>query len=284
MGLGEGMVSRVLVLCSLLGSSAVFSQVNQVVSKQKSSNSFFKKVLPDTAGYFSLMAGPSLGGDGDPVDKNGEIQENSMSTWNQIALRWKIPNSNYQFVMNNQLIINHNPSAEDDRFIVDDSWFGIRGLWFKSGRLTFAGTIDSFTPVTQLQSTREEGILFNPGGFHVLNYQLTNRLSIGSWFWFRTYLYGRPTTAEDYRADYLFAPTISYKVKDWYSMDIFYQINGESRRSYKMVLFEDDSFNFKHSFRINKYLTFEPMITLFRGSNYNPSKGNFNAWFSGTIF
>lgn len=278
------MAFRLLLVGYIFWCSAVFSQSNQLISNENKIGNLAKEVLPDSVSYFSWMSGPSLGGELNQLDENGDVQDNSLNTWNQVSLRWNTPNKNFQFVINNPFIINHNPSSEDETYVLEDSWFGIRGLWFKSGNLSFFGTIDTFTPLTQLPETREEKVLFNPGGFQILNYQVNNRFSFGGWLWFRAYIYGRRTIEEDNRSDFLIAPTATYKVNDWYSISTFYRFNGESKRSYKMIVAPDDSINLKQAFKINKYLTIEPFMTLFRQSNYSLEKGNLNVWLSGTLF
>lgn len=280
------MAYRILFISFIIifGSYNAQSQTNQITSSENEPASLIERVLPDNSSYFSWLSGPNLGGVPNQLDENGQVKENSLATWSQVSLLWKTSNDDYQIVMNNPFIINHNPSAEDDTYALLDATFGIRGLWFKSGKLSIGGMINTFTPVTQLAETRQDKILFNPGGFQALNYQVNNRLSIGGWLWFRAYIYGRPTTSEDNRTDFFVAPIVSFKVNDWYTISSFYQFNGANKRSFKTTITPDDSINLKQAFRINKYLTVEPFFTLYRESNYSFSKGNLNVWLSGNLF
>lgn len=245
---------------------------NTSVFESSQLSKFAKKVLPKRVSYFSAVDGPRLTG------------KSSASSFNQIALRWDTPSADHEFVVNNQFLANHTPSDGDKRYILIDPWFGVRGQWFKFGNLSAFGTMDTLTPLTRLKDTREQGILFNPGGFNIINYQVNDDFSFGGYLIFRTYIYGRKTTLEDKRSNFLVAPSANYNVNSWFTTSVFYQFNGETDQNYKTSIFEDDSLNFMQTFKINKFLTFEPRLTFFRESNFNIDKGSFNIWLSGMVF
>ena len=93
----------------IFGSYNAQSQTNQITSSENEPASLIERALPDNSSYFSWLSGPNLGGISNQLDENGQVKENSLATWSQVSLLWKTSKDDYQIVMNNPFIINHNP-------------------------------------------------------------------------------------------------------------------------------------------------------------------------------
>lgn len=258
-----------------------FSQSN--ISNINTQNNILKKIKPDHLNYFSIFSGPSLGGSGNPVNQEGQIQKGSITTWNQIGSSWNIRNSKLRIIANPRFAINHNSLASEKDFELLDPVFGIAGPWFQAGKLRFSGSINSILPALRTNDTKNGQLIFNPGGFNSISYTYSSKVTLGSWIWARFKFYEGDRPENQDILSYFLAPIITYSFNDKTSSSIFYQINGESLNGDKLSWFNDESLNLTTSFRISKYLTLEPMITMFRGTSFNLSKSNFNLWISGSF-
>jgi hypothetical protein len=258
----------------------IADELNRELNRTK--NSILTKYLPDNLTYFSQFSGPSLGNLEDPVDETGELQKGNISTWNQISFQWKI-SKDTKIVFNPRFLINYNTDDVDTLEYVSPV-IGIATTWYKKGKLKFTGGLNSINPLFKQKSHVESGLIFNPGGFNSLSYQASNKVRLGMWIWGRAKIYGKSTTADDDRFSYFFAPKIDYTFSDNHGLTAFYQVNGAAVNDYKIENGDDDSLNLLYSYTVNKFLTIEPMITMYRESNFDPAKSNINVWMSGRIF
>lgn len=276
---------KIFIIWAIVAPFIANSQVSPSVKSESTvkSGGVLEKIKPSRITYFSIFTGPNLGSFDDPKDENGVIDENSLSNWNQISLQWKI-NDRFNFVLNPRFSNNYNIAPGGKSVVLEDAVMGISGTWFKSGNFSFAGGMNTITPVTNTKETRDDGLIFNPGGFQIANYKLNSRYSVGSWIWGRASVYDRPTTSSDERFDYFYAPYVSMNINDKIGSMVFYQFNGELDNNYRLEQFSDDSLNFLMTFSINKFLTLEPIITFYRGTDYRVSDGNFSMWLSGRLF
>lgn len=278
-----------LVLTAVTGISLSTIFLPQIALAQ---NSYYKTtaerfadlVLPDRMTYFSVYSGPSFGGDGDPVNSSGEVQENSINTWNQVSFQWQATKKT-RIVLNPRFLINHNPDAETRETELVDPVVGFNTVWYKGEKLTFAGGINTILPFARTEGTEEDGVIFNPGGFNSLMYQATPRFSFGTWIWGRALFYDRPVGELDERYSFFFSPQVNYQFYDDFSATVFFQFDGDAVTTYRDIYLEsDETLNFMTTITINQYLTLQPMITVFRETGFNPSQGNFNLWLSGRFF
>ncbi len=280
-----------VAICALITLSAtVFSQDNTLpegISTDSPNNVFqnlsgervLEAIKPDRISYFSIFAGPSLNGSGDPVDEFGEVEENSINTWNQVSFQYQVTETK-RFVLNPRFILNHN-DPEARAFEVDDPVIGVAGRWFQFGKLSFGGGLNSIMPFARTPDTREDGLMFNPGGFNSLSYQATPKLSVGTWIWGRAFFYERSTEIRDERYAFFLSPQVNYDFSDNFGMSVFYQFDGEANNEYDIEMDTDQTLNLMTTITLNKYLTLQPMITLFQESSFQFESANFNMWLSG---
>lgn len=276
----------IITIVSFLSTSA-YTQSDSITASPTSSKSLkipilLERITPERITYFSIFTGPNLGGANDPVDEFGEVQEDSISTWNQVSFQWKI-NETKRFVVNPRFSINHN-IQEGDALEWEDPVFGVAGRWFKFGDLTFGGGLNTILPVARTEGTREDEIIFNPGGFNSIDYQLTPKMSIGSWVWGRAFFYEGRTDIDDTRYAFFLAPQINYNFTDKLGATVFYQFDGDANKEYDMAFDTNQTLNVLTTISLSKYITLQPMITLFQESDFKLANGNFNMWLSGRVF
>ncbi len=276
---------KLLTIASLicLSSSIAFGQITNTINS-KNLREAADVILPDRMTYFSVFTGPSLAGDGDPVDESGEVNENSINTWNQVSFQWQL-NDTKRFVINPRFTINHNPDDETDSAELNDPVVGIAGQWFKYGNLSFGGGLNTIVPFARTEGTREDGKTWNPGGFQSLMYDLNPNLSIGTWIWGRASIYDRDVEEFDETYSFFFSPQVNYNFNDNFGMTLFYQFGGDAVMTYQDIyLEENETMNLLFSYTINQYITLQPMITVYQAQGFDVAQGNFNMWISGRFF
>ena len=164
---------------------------------------------------------------------------------------------------------------------LDNPVFGITSLWYKNGNFTFSGGLNTvFAVVTE--SSREAGLEWNPGGFQAANYQVNNRLDVGTWLWGR-YRYFR-NDAEKSRAPIFVSPYVTYENNDYLKTQIFYQVNGQIANSDKAMWDPDEHLNFSVIYQLTETLSVQPILTVFRETDFSLNRGNINMWISGSFF
>lgn len=254
-----------------------------ISTKRAASRFSLRDIAPDSTNYFSEVAMPSLSDGADRKDMNGVTEENSLYTWTQVSFRWKL-NDKYQAMFNPRFVINHNPDPETETYEWDDPVFGINGTWYKNGKFSFGGNLDTILPIARTAETIDDGLLFNIGGWNTINYQATSKFSFGAWVSPRFNVYDRAMTEEDSALDLMFAPRVVYAINDKFSVSSFYQTNsvGDNKQSIRMD--EDDSFNLSASYTLNDKLTVEPILTLYRENEFNANDANVTLWVSGAVF
>ncbi len=272
-----------LMLTTLLLNTAMAQQsATQSMTNLKKKN-LLSKIKPTGMSYFSIVTGPSIGGS-DPVSSSGETNENSLATWNQVSLQWEI-NKRTNFVFNPRFSFRHNTN-EQDKFRSLDSVIGITRTWYKSenAKLSFAGGINTIMPFARTQTTRKNGTTLNPGGFNSLSYKVNNTLTAGTWLWGRYFINDQSNKDDDTRAAFQIIPRVDLNFTDKFSSTVFYQYNGSTTVDNTTVIDQADSLNILLSYNVGKLLTLQPMITMFRDTNFNLAKSNLNIWLSGRLF
>ena len=266
------------------GMSLAASNSNLIKAKLPLNIRGVEAIKPDQISYFSIFTGPSIGNGKDPVNEFGEIEEGGISTWNQLSFGWKI-NQNLRFVANPRFVINHNASDErSNNFQLDDPVFGVAGQWFKRGNLSFGGGINSIMPFSRTSDTKEDGLLFNPGGFNSLTYQLGPALSVGSWIWARLLFFEGSSSSEEDRASFFVSPLVNYSFNDNLGGTIFYQLNGNADNETDISFIQDESLSLLLSYRVSDQLRVEPMLTTFQNTGFDIENANFTMWLSGRIY
>ena len=240
-------------------------------------------IKPDQLSYFSIFTGPSIGNGKDPVNEFGEIEEGGVSTWNQLSFGWEI-NKNLRFVANPRFVINHNaPDERPNNFQLDDPVIGVAGEWYRRGDFSFGGGINSIMPFARTSDTREDGLLFNPGGFNSVNYQINPALSVGSWIVGRLLVFEGSNADQEDRATFWMSPLVNYAFNDNIGSTVFYRLNGSADNS-DISFLQDESLTLLLSYRVSDLLRVEPMLTTFRNTNFDLSDANFTMWLSGRLF
>ena len=257
---------------------------NTISSAALSVGKVAEAVKPDRISYFSIFSGPSLGRFSDPVDETGTLDEGSISTWSQVSFQWNI-NDNLRFLVNPRFVLNHNgEEAKENPIEWDEPVFGVAGTWVQRGNFSIGGGLNTVLPYIRTNSMKNDGVILNPGGFQFASYRLNSKFSIDTQFWARAFIYDRTAPTGENRASYLFAPQFTYNINDSMQAIAFYQFNGDLDREYSHKLLEDDSLNLQFSWTLNKYVTVQPLITMFRESNFDIKNSNFNLWLSGRLF
>jgi hypothetical protein len=280
------------LLSSVFISSSIFAQTSTSLQNSNSietdlgASRILDIITPDRAGHFSIFNGPSLSRNGsrsydfqgNQIDSDGAPI--TLSSWHQVSFQWELGN-NTQFIINPRFIIDYNnPDANQGRGAgsLDNPVFGINSVWYKNGNFTFAGSINTiFAAVTE--DSQQDQLIANPGGFQAMNYKVNNSLVVGGWLWGR---YNYALNADN-SAPVFIAPYLTYTFNDTVSVQPFYQYNGEVADAQRVDWDADDSFNLMVNFRINKYLTMMPIVTVFRETDFNVARGNLNMWVSGSF-
>lgn len=245
--------------------------------------SLLQKARPDAITYWSEYAGPALGRGGERASAEGEDALNSMELWNQISVRWKISDK-YTFVANPRFIWNLDRASGADEYVFDDPVVGVIGEWYRNGRFSFGGAIDSITPLARTNGTIEDGLLFNPGGFNSVNYILDENWSVGSWIFGRYNIYRDAIAETQEQFAFWVAPAIHYTATDNLNFRLFYRLNYTADNESRLKLDEDESLNLMVGITLNQYLTLEPIISMYRASDYSIENANFGMWLSGRLF
>lgn len=270
------------ILFMLLLSATAFSSSINITSVNQS-QSFLKKVMPTRISYFSAFSGPSLSEEA-RADENGDFKGGNINTWNQVSFGWKI-NDRFRFVVNPRFSLNHN-SSKKDYFEFLNPVFGVSATWYKRGDLTIGGGVNTILPAFRTASTIDSGLILNPGGFQYLNYDLTSKISLGTWLNARAKFYEGSDDNEDRnRLNVIVNPLVTYNFSDKVSSTLFYEITGQRNKSNPLVVKGDsDNFGLIGSFTIGKALTLQPMVVMYRSNGLDIKRANFNMWLSGRLF
>lgn len=270
-------------IVSLFSVSIFASSVNLSQQNLKA-NKILKAIKPDRVTHFSILEGPTLGGNMLRSDELGNETTNGIFSWHQISLQYDI-NDRVTFIANPRFMIFHtnpndNGETQNVRAEFDTPVFGFNFTYFTYKNLTFTGSINSGLFLRSDGATQDT-LKYNPGGFQVLNLKVDNKNDVGAWIWGRYREYERPSGAD--RFPVFVAPYYSHVFSDSFSTTTFYQYNGNLTADNKAEVFTDDHLGQMFNFRVNKFLTVQPMVLLYRASDFNLSRGNINVWLSGVF-
>jgi hypothetical protein len=256
----------------------------------KNTFNFLKKLTPDRISHFSILSGPSLDGNSVPNNADGtENKEDGINSWNQISFGYQLTEKT-RFVFNPRFTMNFNqPTTGEDAnkrgFEVKmASWVtGISSTWYSNGKLSFSGGLNTTFGTLLSETDNDRELEMNPGGFQVLSYQATNALSYGTWLWGRYRKYGNYDG--DNKMPISIQPFVSYSLNDKVSFTTFYAQNGTIERDAKETTWDQDqNLNFLMAYQLTKNLSIQPLITLYRETNYDLAQGNLNFWISGRFY
>lgn len=288
------MITPQRFLASMLGlavltgvyTSEVQAETKNTLKYDSKTSKFIKAITPDKISHFSIYSGPSLTGDGNPNDSVGAENTRGQRSWHQVSLQYKI-NDRFKFVFNPRFTMEFGKNDPDrQRFGIDNPVFGLQGLWYKNGNFTFSGGVNTVA-ATLTESAREQQQYMNPGGFNAVNYKVNNKVDVGSWLWARHVRKFRANGVNGFSTTdtpIFVAPYTSYTVNDKLSFTAYYQYNGSFTAVDTVQIDADDEFGFITAYTLNKYLTIQPIIQLFRASDFDVTSGNLNFWISGRFF
>jgi hypothetical protein len=267
-------MKKSISLFTLIVSSLAFAQVQTTTGNI--GQSALDLIKPDSISHFSIINGPSLNGDGSVNNADGSKDFDGASSWHQVSLRYQLTDKT-RFVVNPRFTYSRLPDNTANGKL-DNPVLGITTTWYQNGKFSFTGGLNTVFAVLD-EGDRENGLEWNPGGFQTMNYQINNRLSAGTWLWGR-YRYFR-NNAEKTRAPLFVSPYVSYSVTDKLGAMAFYQVNGSMPEADQLSWDDDEHLNFSVSYRINKTWSVQPIVTVFRGTDFDIAKGNLNMWISG---
>ncbi|MAE59341.1 MAG: hypothetical protein CME69_10690 [Halobacteriovorax sp.] len=273
---GFAIIASLSMTSQAIGQSAVNTSS---IKRSTKLDKILDTIKPSRIGYWSQFAGPQIGGSGSPVDEFGVEDKGSVNTWNQVSFGWQLSKAT-RLVINPRFEINHN-SKEARRVNPLDPVIGINTTWFKSGKLSFGGGINTIMPFARTTDTKTDNLVLNPGGFQVVNYQVNSAFSVGSWVWGRVRFFDGTSPEDEDRVQYMFAPIATYNFSDSLGMSVFYQFDGDAKNNYDFTWDTDQTLNLSMRYTLNKYLTLEPFITVFQEANFSPSRANINMFISG---
>ena len=80
-------------------------------------------------------------------------------------------------------------------------------------------------------------------------------------------------------------PFVTYSLNDKLSFSTFYAQNATIERDAKETTWDQDqNLNFLTAYKLTKNLTIQPIITLYRETNFDLAQGNLNFWISGRFY
>ena len=268
------------ILLSVMSFSA-FAQSTSINTSQKDlSTSFLEKIKPDRISHFSIVFGPGLDGNGSPVDSNGTVQDDGISSWHQISFGYNITKKT-RFVVNPRFLIEKS-SVSDSTSVgkLADPVIGITSTWYKNGNFTFSGGLNTILAAVS-DSAIDRGTEWNPGGFQTINYDVNDKISIGSWLWGRYEYHRKDSTRR--RAPMGISPYFTYSAADKLNLQAFYEVTGKVTNADTLSWSEGDNLNLSFSYKFNKTLSIKPIVTVFKNTDYDLAKGNLNFWISGSF-
>ncbi len=274
---------RLLLIFLISISGYTQDSINRLESTERVSN-FFKKVAPDTANFFSEFLGPSADGGNFNLDSEGNNDPRDILTWNQVSFQWNLTeDKKNRFVFNPRFIINHSKNSAES-IDPESAVVGYAGS-FSSGKFSANINLNTILPFMRDRDVQDDNLMFNPGGFNSLNYQFSDSISGSLWVWFRMKFYeGRKDPNSDTKLSSFLAPYVSYKINDEIgSIAAFYWINERLVES-DFQIDRNDNFNLMYSYTLNKYLTIQPFIRLYRANGFSLKTAQLNVWLSGTLF
>ena len=266
------------ILLSVMSFAAI-AQTTSINTTQKDlSTSFLDKIKPDRISHFSILSGPSIDGNSSPQNFDGTVNTDGTSSWHQVSFGYNLTKKT-RLVINPRFVIERS-SVTDDTSVgkLDNPVIGITSTWYKNGNFTFSGGLNTIIAAVS-ESAIARGTEWNPGGFQSANYKVNDKLNVGTWLWGR---YEFHRNAPDRRRAPLFvSPYISYSLADKLTLQAFYQANGKITNADALNWDNDEQMNFSFSYKLSKGLTLQPIITVYRETDFDVQQGNLNLWVSG---
>jgi hypothetical protein len=261
------------------------SRIGVENSSLKTINTFWMKLREKSSfSHFSIFEGPAVDDISENVsDEDGE-RDGKINSWHQISYRYKL-SDRFNFVINPRFAITYASDKEDDsnQFELLNPVIGIAGTWYKNGRFTFSGGLNTML-VNVEEGTREDGLLANPGGFQTLNFAANESFDVGSWLWFRFYVYDDSIEEEKFQST--ISPYVTYKYSDNLSFQIWYDTfvsDDETDSAAQVFLEEDTDIGIGFYYSISKKLTIFPHLKTNPDQNYALNSTSINAWLFGSF-
>lgn len=279
------MSKRILTILALISSQTFAQTSGSMLSTDLDTSRILERIKPDVVSHFSIITGPATTRDSNnQYNADGELGEGGqLNGWHQISVQYQLTKKT-RFVINPRFAIDYNkqetnnaqPAARGVNPVM-----GITSTWYQNGNFSFSGGFNTIFANVE-RGTQEDGLIINPGGFETVDYKINNRLSVGSWLWGR-YMVATNPDKDDERFPFWAYPYIRYNVTDNFYIQPNFEYRGDIETIDTIDWQTDDRFNFQFSYTFNKYITVQPMVTVFRAQDYNLAKGNLNFWVFGSF-
>jgi hypothetical protein len=266
------------ILLGFMSFAAAAQTTSINTTESNLSTSFLEKIKPDRISHFSVVSGPAVDGSANPKNFDGTVNTDGTSSWHQVSFGYNL-NKKTRFVINPRFVIERSATTGDTAVgKLDNPVIGITTTWYKNGNFTFAGGLNTIL-ATVSESGIARGTEWNPGGFQSANYKVNDKLNVGTWLWGR-YEFHR-NAPDRRRAPFFVSPYISYSVADKLTLQAFYQADGRISNADTATWDNNEQMNFSFSYQISKGLTIQPILTVYRETDFDAGQGNLNLWVSG---
>jgi len=172
--------------------------------------------------YFSFWEGPSLEDGQTGRNELSNPQDSGLSLFNLVSITYRMDNG-YNFDLQNRVELIH---TQEQEWRFQGIRAGVSGELFKTKSLVMKGAINTDVPELNGRDARARTVIFNPGLFASLNWNMSPRWSLYSILSPRIFFYrddeavekewtlaGRDP-GEKPRAVIQASPTINYQVND----------------------------------------------------------------------
>ncbi len=264
---------------------AASSRIGVENSSLKSINTFWMKLREKSSfSHFSIFEGPAVDDISENVSGDDGERDGKINSWHQVSYRYKL-NDRFNFVINPRFAITYaqDDQSDDNQFEFLNPVFGVAGTWYSNGRFTASGALNTILANVE-DGTREDGLLLNPGGFQTLNFALNEEFDLGSWVWFRFYVYDSAIEREKFEST--ISPYIIYKYSDKLNFQIWYDTfveDDESNRASQVFMREDTDVGIGFYYNFSRELTIFPHLKTNPDQNYALNSTSINAWIFGSF-
>jgi hypothetical protein len=284
-------MKALILIFSLLSSTIILAQTN---------NKLIKNVEPSKSpygiNYFSFWEGPGIEDGQTAKNELGMPLDTGLSLFNLVSVTYKL-NEQYNLDMQNRIEWIHT-NEEEWRF--QGIRAGVSGQLLKGETWSLKGALNTDVPELNGRDAQARTVLFNPGLFAGLNWNIDSRWSLYTILSPRIFFYRDNQAVEDEwilsgrdpgekpRAIIQAAPTINYAFNDKYGMrsglDLQFRQFVESEPTYFKRW--PTSWSVGPTFNINKSLNVYAYVQSwpFDGEGITAETSSYGMWLSGVLF
>lgn len=243
--------------------------------------------------YFIEFYGPSVANPTDTrrIDANGDYRDGSpMNSWNQIGLNYRI-NESVLFIINPRFEQYYGRRTDGDGNVLSNTQglnpvIGVNIRHKFTDNLMISANINTNLANVQ-KGTQDEGLLFNPGGFHTILYKLNDKFSLGQWISHRINFYDNEESNDNLpRHSWWLAPFLEYSLNDTTFLRGFisqaYVHNAE--RSLGDVISDGTTLGLGFDTGVNEHFGIFPFIAMDWTDEMNTRSASIGAWIYGRVF